>query len=746
MTVLKSHPLALLRRPLLPESLLGSVNRALCADPASLEAQIIQVMKNLDFKEAVYLASPELYQLAKNLVETGRVPGKEKVLLALYKYLIRACTRSTPFGLFAGYTIAGLAQATNISFDGNLKKHGILSGQVLEQIGAKLAGWDAPSMQGMIGVNTSLYECGASYRYTARTAVSTQNSTGLDFRQIEGNQILRTVIEFCKPSVGLQVITDKLTSIGLSSKDSRDLIQTLVQEQILTTGPERPLSLTGYQKQLASKAATHATGEIFSAFEKMQDAPMRGADRFAGLTTALAAADIESNAPVQIDLEFGAQRCQISKNAVSGILKQLARLLSDRASPSSGLLTSFIRRFSNRYEMQLVPLPQALDPDTGIGYGHLISPSPQNEQVMNLLRQDQPASNASLFPAAWMERAYFQATATRGTVYMLTEQDLPDAVSRNIEGFSILGSIIAKSQGCLDKGEYLFELKGISGPGSAGLIARFADSNPELCQAVSQMVESEQTDYAAVVFAEIAYAANGAAGHVTRRPPLNQYQICFLTGTENEMIPLEDIMVGVRDGKAILFSKSLGKRVLPRLNSAHNFASGPPIYRFLCDLASLDAPTLFWDGALPASYPFFPRVQYGRIVVSKAQWHIGKSLLADIPESPDSHKAWWSKVRRSLGIPRMVYAGQHDRQLIIDGNCHVAIRLLIEMLQSQQVVRLTEVLRAPGPGLLTYKGKSYRNEIVIPVRSAGHIRTYQDLKRSEFAKNNVVTCHQGWLL
>lgn len=56
------------------------------------------------FSEAVFLASPEFYD---EWQKAGKLAAKEQFRLdiSLYKYLSRAQSRCTPFGLFAGCSV-----------------------------------------------------------------------------------------------------------------------------------------------------------------------------------------------------------------------------------------------------------------------------------------------------------------------------------------------------------------------------------------------------------------------------------------------------------------------------------------------------------------------------------------------------------------------------------------------------------------------------------------------------------------
>nr|WP_295933711.1 lantibiotic dehydratase [uncultured Dyadobacter sp.] len=736
----------MIRRPLLAENLLASVNRALRADPSSLEKQIIRVMNIPLFQEALYLASPDLYRHGIDLSEGRPVTGKHQVLISIYKYLIRACTRSTPFGLFAGYCQASLAELTQIEFSGRFKKHTTLSGQVLTQIGSISAQERNESLSQPLSINSSLYKGAGGYRYAIRDR-SQPDAQALAFREIEDDPDLKTVLDCCKPSASWQTIQQTLTSSGVSQQGALDLIQALIKEQVLVCGKEQPLSLQAFQSQLLS----HAGGSfrpVFESYDRVRQTKADGAQRFAPLEKALKDTGITATAPVQIDLQLRTRHCSLRSTEINRIIKEVGKLLVGRP-PHDEQLSDFIKKFTARFETRQIPLMQALDPDTGVGFGQTFSLSPEAEIASGLtVKAHGPKSPVSTAPA-WIQDAYAHGQLHPGKAYMVSEAELnlagASSQGTQAEGFSILGSIITNSAAGFDSGNYLFELKGIAGPGSAQLMARFADADDDLRQVLRKMVEREQAEHPSVIFAEITYSPSGLQGSVTRRPQLNDYQLCYLTSGESTSIPLEDIMLAVKGSQIVLYSQKLKARILPRLNSAHNFTQGPALYRFLCSVACQQAPQMFWDGASTSHYPFFPRVQYGRVIISKARWNVSSCWLPEAAKADQANLNWWKKARKLLGIPRFVSLGENDAQLLIDGDCPVAVAILADALRKKKLLSLTEVPGSPGRGLLSTKNKGYRNEVVIPVLSGPQFPQEQDHPRTTDQTKRFMGSEDGWL-
>src|SRR5262249_28748490 len=184
----------------------------------------------------------------------------------------------------------------------------------------------------------------------------------------------------------------------------------------------------------------------------------------------------------------------------------------------------------------------------------------------------------------------------------------------------------------LAEGRYAVLLKGAAGPSGAPLLGRFCHADPALHQAVLEHLQAEEARKPDAVFAEVVHLPQGRVGNILSRPVFRRHEIPFLgrSGALPEhQIPVTDLLVSVVGQRIVLRSRRLGREVVPRLTSAHNFVRGSlGVYRFLCVLQSQGlASGLGWSWVALDSAPFLPRVRTGRLILARARWRMGEAEI-----------------------------------------------------------------------------------------------------------------------
>ncbi|TMA37323.1 MAG: Lanthionine biosynthesis protein LanB, partial [Deltaproteobacteria bacterium] len=90
------------------------VEAALAEDRVLLRARLRAIVARPEVREALFVASPSLHESLGEWFERPDSERGQKVERTLVRYFERMAARSTPFGLFAGCSIASLAGSTRL--------------------------------------------------------------------------------------------------------------------------------------------------------------------------------------------------------------------------------------------------------------------------------------------------------------------------------------------------------------------------------------------------------------------------------------------------------------------------------------------------------------------------------------------------------------------------------------------------------------------------------------------------------
>src|SRR5262245_11519975 len=285
-------------------------------------------------------------------------------------------------------------------------------------------------------------------------------------------------------------------------------------------------------------------------------------------------------------------------------------------------LARFRDAFVTHYEGRAVPLLEALDEEVGLGgtLGDGADPSP--------LLRGFPGADAAEDSVPWGKREeHLLALLTRALRDGAEEVVLgPEDVERLAvpdrlplpHAFDVRATILAPSRAAIARGEYRLHLENAGGPPAGRLFGRFCHADPDLASAMVGLLDEEERHERDAIVAEIVHLPEGRLGNILHRPRLRTHDITYVgcSGAPiDHQIPAGDLLVSVEDGRCVLRSARLGRRVVPRLTTAHYFGQGLGVYRFLCLLQHEGvAGDLAWSwGPLELS-PYLPRVRTGRLI------------------------------------------------------------------------------------------------------------------------------------
>lgn len=695
------------------------------------------------FIYALYIASKDLLkELERYISDPASFNAKkaDKLQKSLYKYWVRACTRSTPYGLFAGCTTGTVATESSLELlpVSEARQHVRLDMDYYTKICHHIQELPTVSTNLRYYTNNSIYKAGEKYRY-AEYIINNNRRRYLLTAVADSvflEKIFREAINGITIAGAMQLIV--ALDPGITADEATEFVQELIRSQLLVaetepriTGNDNLNTLIGRLSSIEHIAALRDTLLTLQQLFQQQDFER---SRLNEIHTICETA-FPLSAPkdlLQIDLFKHARQCSLSEHLVQDITQQVGKLLSlchgyTKDSPSE--MSHFITRFQEQYESQEMPLNAVLDGETGIGYGAGAESSLHVPFVEDIATGGSAESTTVHWtPQQQLCLAKYETFLREGNaVVYITDEELQKAGDPETVPLAhscyLFGTLQAASAAEADKGNYTFAMQSLGGPSAANLLGRFCSGDPVLTAKVKEILAEEEAAYPDAVLAEVVHFPEARAANVLIRPSLRNYEIPYIgiAGVPDAFqIPVSDLMVSVRNKEVVLRSKRLNKRVIPRLSSAHNYSfNSLPIYKFLCDLQQQSVTNLHWDWGVLGSRQRLPRVMYKNIILSRGSWTLTAKELEQAGEDEASHLRFFEAYRQQQGIPDKVLLADADNELLLELTQPVAIAILMEQLKRTSNVLLKECLTDEDNGVVRdTENKVYAHEILLPLVAA----------------------------
>jgi lantibiotic biosynthesis protein len=737
-----------LRSPLLPldhffawgEGLERSADdAALARDADQVRARLRALLERSDIREAIFVASPGVEE---SLVHWLRDPDGErgqKVERSLYKYMARMSMRSTPFGLFAGGSVGRIADESSLVIGGiaSHRRHTRPDGDYLDALCRVLLADPAVRAGLTVRPNSSLYQAAGRIRLAEARLVGKVRSYHLV--AVEPDQYLTAVLERAAGGARPGELAAHLVELDseIAPEEAATFIDELIDGQILL--PDLTPAVTGpapLDDMLAQLSSVPAAAPVVVALTRTRDdiaaldAAGLGNDpaRYRAIAADLAAlpAPVELPRLFQVDLTKPAPELALSREVIAEIARgvDLVRRLSP---PREDAMQSFREQFSRRYEGREVPLCEVLDEESGIGFGRAATPGAEAAPLLAGIPFGgvAPEARAPVGPAQRHLADLVSRALARGEdEVVLGDEDIKALESRSPappppDAFQLQVRIGAASPEALARGDYRIYLGSFWGPSGAMMLGRFCHADAELYGHVVAHLRAEEAHRPDAIFAEVVHLPEGRLGNVIFRPVLRDHEIPYLgrPGVPRErQIPVTDLLVVVRGGRVVLRSRSLGREIIPRLTTAHNFSGtgGLGLYRFLCTLQGQTGASGLDFGALDI-LPFRPRVSTGRFVLTTRRWRVDARDLEKLgARTRTARFAAAQALREKNRLPRHIMVVDGDNHLPIDLENLLAVEALAALVKGRSSQIFGEI--APGPDEAILRGPEgrFQHEIVVP--------------------------------
>jgi thiopeptide-type bacteriocin biosynthesis protein len=733
---------------------------ALERDRARLRARLLAAVTRPEVRDAIFVASPSVDEALEAWQKEPDSRQGRKLEPAVVSYFSRAAARATPFGLFAGITTGTIDTRTRLHLKARewYRRHSRLDMDYLWTLAEAVERDHELRKLFLYEPNSSLYETAGRLRLAEARLTATGRSYHLV--AVDKSPYLTAVLERARGGATLEAAAEVLVDDEITRAEAAEYVAELVENQLLVSDA-RPV-VTGDEPVHGLVATLRAHAETAQIAERLDearaaleaiDAAGLGAspDRYRAVASVLAdlPAQPDLSRLVQVDLVKPAQEVTLGSRVVSEITRGI-RILHQLAPPQApDGLSRFREAFSERYQTREIPLVEALDEETGIGFER--SGSPLAEASPLLAGLPFPAGDREAMP--WTGRdglllgKLAHALAEGAGEIALGASDLEALASQQHrplpDAFYVVVTVAAESDRAIAQGAFRVLLQGLDGPPGALMLGRFCHADQTLHEFVRAHLQAEEARRPEQLFAEIVHLPDGRTGNILCRPVLREYEIPYLGRSgapADRQIPVMDLLVSVRNDRIVLRSRRLGREVVPRLTTAHDEDwRNLGVYRFLCALQRQDVVSeLTWDWGPLRAAPFLPRVVSGPLVLSRARWNLTEAELRALGQrgTADQFAAVqaWRAERR---LPRYVALVDRDHQLVIDLDNVLSVAALARQLRGRRQAVLVEMF--PDPDALCVTGPEGRfvHELVVPFVQAAPPRPEPDSATPQVTRSPV---------
>jgi thiopeptide-type bacteriocin biosynthesis protein len=719
---------------------------ALARDAARLQQRLRALTARPEVREALFVASPSLDDRFHVWLERPESDQGQKIERSLVKYFARMAGRATPFGLLAGCAVGSIAKETRLTVAPRCtyRRHARLDMNCRVAL-VEILDRDRDARQALTyRPNSSLYRMPGRIHY--REYRRTDKGRVHYAVSLVESAYLQALLARAQEGATIRQLADALIGCdpAASLEEAEQYVHELIDRQVLVselapclTGPEANHGLVP-QLLRGSAAASVATRLVqvqrdlhaINA-EKIGLAP----HRYRSVARVLEdlPAHLEPDRLFQVDMTIPGGGLCLGQSVTNEILRGVEILHRlGRPSPEQEELARFRQAFAQRYLGQTappyatrwLPLVSVVDEELGIGLGE-----PQPGLRSSLLDGlEFPLLLDSRVPWSMRDRLLLgklhEAIGQGCQQIVLEKGDLEEmALSEPLplpDAFAAMVSLSAVSEKALNGGAFQICFERLSGPSGANLLGRFCHADPVLRQHVEQHLRAEEALQPDAIFAEIVHLPEeGRIGNVLARPRLREYELVYLgqSGAPVEkQIPMTDLLVTVSGNEILLRSRRLGRRVIPRLTSAHKFsARARGLYRFLCLLQVQNTSLPGWNWGPLEQAPFLPRVVCGKLVLARARWLLTQKELKTLGSERGTERFRQAQeLRGRLRWPRWVVLADDDHALPLDLDNVLSVETLVGLVKGSTGVVVQEMF--PGPDQLCAGGPEGRfvHQLIVP--------------------------------
>lgn len=645
------------------------------------------------------------------------------------------CTRSTPFGLFAGITLGNIADKTSIILDEKITRKTRLDMYLLSRLHESLLKDDKIKQKIKYKLNSSIHVYKNKFRYIeADDSIKHKHIIS----EVYIDKYIKAILKGGDKYHSFKYFVDIIKKFGFEEGAANDFIYQLINAQILID--EFSLHTTGedYFKYLINKLEKiDSNSNILRYLKKIQDLLdeldedvnssflKQKYDEIISILN-LIKVDYNKECIFQVDYLKNSIKANIDLNIANQIQRIIPLLNYVSGNSENERLKLFKEKFASRYNTRKMPINEVLDSEYGVGYGSV----EDNLNMLNLLldnitfpkkERSEDKISYGKFQNLLLNKLLENNGNTKCEIELVDSDFEQFNDLENLDFPTTLYALLNIFN--INKNNYLIRLRNFCGSSAAIPIARFSHLDHTIKSFIKEICNKEEKMTKNVIVAEICHIPQSRVGNVLFRCNSRNYEIPYLANSlleEENIIDIKDIYIYHEYDTIKLYSKKHKKQVIPYLTCAHNYNnnSNIPLYQFLCDLQNQNKKNDFYFtwGSLEKNLKHIPRVRYKNIILSLAQWNIDIKSISHMCNIT-SDVALLSEIiewRKTLNIPNIVLLSEFDNELYIDFSNIISIRSFLEIIKLKDEITLLEFVDQSDDLLVKdSKSNSYLNECLL---------------------------------
>ncbi|MEV6397332.1 lantibiotic dehydratase [Streptomyces sp. NPDC051907] len=697
--------------------------------PASWRPWLEETLQVPGFAAAVEQASPVLAHRVQQICQGRQLPEPaiRKAVVALLRYVLRASSRATPFGLFAGVGPARIdgASAARIGtgHQAVARPDATWLATVIERLEADRVIQPRLTVQahplaverdGHVVLEHRPAGSGGGTPERVQVRLTTPVKAALDAARV----FIRTAELAAELAADFPHVPAPTVSRLLAGLIAQRLLVTNLRPPMTATDPlAHVLTVLAAEGASAAAEPTGKLREITRALARHNTAtdPSTAQAERADITAVMRDVSPVAGPVLSVDLRLDADVTLPAAVAAEAARAASALVrLSGRPALSHGWV-AWHGRFLERYGPRaVVPLLEAVDSDTGLGYpaGFLGGPPAAPSAVLS----ERDTKLLTLAQNAALRRCH-EIVLDDAMVTDLAEKTGPEIRIQPTTELTV--RMGARGVRALDSGEFTLAVVGVSRSAgtTTGRFLSLLDACDRKRMAAAYAAASTATENALNVQA-CAPPLYVSTENVARTPQVMTAAFrlgeCHDPG-DTDLVPVEDVAVTADAHRLCLMSISRRRPLqFVTMNAVEPTRRTHPLVRFLTEATNaLSVPCTTFDWGAAASLPFLPALRYGRTILSPARWRLTAAGLADPAADWGQWERSLSAWRELAAVPSTVYLGDGDQRLRID----LAEPSHRALLHTQLRRDGTAVLRAESAADAGWiDGR--RHEVVIPLTTA----------------------------